>query len=130
MKTPVNSITIPPQYVAVASRWYAGINDLLYAVTSTKGLTTGTIRPRFGDDGRRASDEEWYWLLWSDLVDCIDSARDSAAALIERADYNGYEDVEVIEDLDVLDSFAKYAKGWADRLESEYSIQWDWTDHA
>lgn len=123
-KTPVNSIAIPPAFVRVAQRWYDGSTDMLYAVCSTGGLTTGTIRPQFGDDGYPASDEEWYWMIWNELVGCIDDARESAESLIEyESSRNGCDDVETIEDLDVLDEFAAYAKGWADRLCDEYDIQ-------
>ena len=120
--TPVNSITIPPQFVRIARDYYAGMNDRLYAVCSTGGLTTGTIRPRFGDDRRRASDEEWYWMLWDELADDVESAGDSCASLYE-ADHNGYTDQELEDDHALLTEFAVYARRWADRLRDEYAIE-------
>lgn len=122
MITPVNSITIPPQFVAVAQGYYGGIDDLLYAVASTGNLTTGTNRP-IGCDGGPASDEEWYWTLWSELVDCIDDARDCALHNADLADRNGECSEEYLNDYATLSEFAVYAKRWADRLYAEYALE-------
>lgn len=118
--TPVNSISIPPAFVQIAGEYYRSDGDLLYAVASTGGLTTGSFRPP-GRNGY-ATDEEWYWMLWSDLVYCIDDARDAAQFNIDHVDRNGENVDDYLDDLETLDDFAAYAAQWADRLYDEYGI--------
>lgn len=64
--TEVNSIEIPSEFVNVAYYYYDGSSSMLYAIASTGGLTTGTIRP-LDDDGRPCTDEYWYWSLFAEL---------------------------------------------------------------
>jgi len=104
----INHIAIPPQFVAIAGEWYGGQGCMLYAVCSTGGLTTGTIRPRNDSDGSPCSDEQWYYNLWCELSgDVGRAARDAGS------DHEDYTDLINFED-------------WIDnnvlpRLESEYN---------
>jgi len=85
MSIPVNSIEIPRRFVWVARDWYDSMNDMLYAISSSGGLTLGTIRPPGCD-----SDEEWYYSLWCELS--VDLAH---ARLHAERGYNfckGYDD--------------------------------------
>jgi hypothetical protein len=63
----INHIAIPPQFVAIAGDWYGGQSCMLYAVSSTGGLTTGTNRPYDEDTDYPATDEKWYYDLWVEL---------------------------------------------------------------
>jgi hypothetical protein len=70
---PVNSIEIPAWVSALCMDWYDGSNDMLYAVCSTGGLTTGTIRPHGCD-----TDEKWYLTIWREFSYCMGHARRAA----------------------------------------------------
>ena len=111
----INHIEIPPQFVAIASNWYGGQGCMLYAVSSTGGLTTGTNRPRSDFADRMATDEEWYYQLWCELSSDI-----GIAARAAEAGHNGDSDIE---DAATLREF----EDWVDdhvlpRLEREYSL--------
>jgi hypothetical protein len=56
----LNSIRVPSRFVAVCHHWHGGQNCMLYAISSTGGLTTGTLR-------QDRSDEEWHLDLFLDL---------------------------------------------------------------
>lgn len=109
--TPVNSIEIPDKYVEACDGWYSGMSDLLYAVCSTGGLTTGTNRPPECD-----TDEKWYLALWDNLSADVMHARKAS----DNADIG-----EGGEDHIVLVEF----EGWVDdickRLAEEYCLE-DW----
>jgi hypothetical protein len=120
-KIAIDSVEIPERFVTLASRWYGGQGDMLYAVCSTGGLTTGDRRPVY--DGRIVSDEVWYWLLWSELVDCIESARESCAMLLEHSDRtggDGYDNLDA--DMQALDEFADFADGIAQAIYEDYDV--------
>jgi hypothetical protein len=75
-KIPVNSIEIPGWIVELCSSWYSGIDCMLYAVSSTGGLTTGTNRPT------GCNTEQWYLHIWREFSVDIGIAR--------RAAFDGY----------------------------------------
>ncbi len=112
-KTPVDSILIPDEFVAICDGWYGGMGDLLYAVSSTQNLTTGTIRPSGCD-----SDEKWYLSLWRDL-----SADAGCAVRAAKMGYNGQSDKD---DYPVLVRFEAYVDSIVERLEREYGLE-DWS---
>ncbi len=107
--TPINSITIPAEYVDACDGWYSGIGDLLYAVCSTGGLTTGTNRP-LGCE----TDEQWYLTLWRNLSVDIMSARQASA---EAAIGEGGEDHIV------LGEFEDWVDAICHRLAEEYGLE-------
>jgi hypothetical protein len=112
--TPVNSIVIPERFVRVCANWYGGIDDKLYAVSSTGNLTTGTIRPRHCN-----SNEKWYFTIWGDLaVDVAIAARAASMGL------NGPSDAA---DHAVLVEFEAWADCIVEQLLDEYDLE-DW-DH-
>ena len=112
-RTPVDSIRIPVQFVAICDGWYDGMGDLLYAVSSTRNLTIGTIRP-VGCD----SDEKWYLTLWRDL-----SADVWNAVRAAKKGYNGESDKV---DYPILVRFEAYVDSIVERLEREYDLE-DWS---
>ena len=87
-KIPVDSIEIPSPFVDLCIGWYDGINDKLYAVASTGGLTLGNRRP-VGCD----SDEKWYLTLWRDFAVDVYRAR-RAAGDDEAFPPDGHEDLD------------------------------------
>lgn len=108
-KTPVNSIEIPFDYVALCEGWYGGKHSMLYAISSTGGLTLGHNRPEGCESG---SDEEWYLTLWRELSCDINRAVD--AARIEHDDYT------------MLVAFENWVDDVAFRLAIEYGLEnWD-----
>ena len=109
---PVDSIVIPDRFVAVCAGWYNGMGDLLYAVSSTGNLTTGTLRPRGCD-----SDEQWYLTLWRELSSDVGRARSAA-----EKGYNGPSDSE---DAAVLSEFEDWVDEQIERLEGSYRLE-DW----
>jgi len=112
-KTPVDSIRIPDEFVAICDGWYDGMGDMVYAVSSTGNLTTGTIRPAGCD-----SDEQWYLNLWCDL-----SADLCNAVRAAKKGYNGQSDKD---DYPVLVRFEDYVDSIIERLEREYGLE-DWS---
>lgn len=103
-KTPVNSVKIPPEYVAVCEGWQSSISDLLYAVSSTGGLTLGHRQPVECD-----TEEQWYLTLWRDLSCDINRAVDAAG--IEHDDYT------------MLVAFENWVDEVAERLAIEYGLE-------
>ncbi len=61
-KIPVDSIKMPVRFQRLCADWSGGVDCMLYAVSSTGGLTTGNILPRGCD-----SDEKWYLTIWREL---------------------------------------------------------------
>jgi hypothetical protein len=111
----INHIEMPWEYSEICNGWYGGQGCMLYAVCSTGGLTTGTIRPRRDDDGCPMSDEEWYYSLWVELSGDV-----AYAARAAEAGHNGDSDIE---DAATLREF----EDWIDntvlpRLEAEYGF--------
>ena len=124
-KIPVNSIEIPCEYVDICGDWHGGQYCLLYAVSSTGNLTTGTIRPYGVDaDGNSypMSDEQWYLSLWRDLSNDVYCAVRTA----EKAAHRDDADWEDEHDKIVLAAF----ETWIDEeiipeLEASYDLA-DW----
>jgi hypothetical protein len=110
-------IEIPDEFLDVAGRWYSGQSDLLYAVSSSGGLTRGTIRP-YGC----ATDAQWYLQLWRELSCDVGAAHGAASDTPIQVD-----DVDDFDDTDTLARF----ETWIDdtiipRLEAEYDLaEWE-----
>lgn len=90
----INHIEIPERFVRVAAAWHSGPEDLLYAVSSTGGLTTGTIQPT-------DTEEEWYLGLWQGLLGDVGYAASCAK--------------------EGLAAFATWVANVLSRLEKEYA---------
>jgi hypothetical protein len=60
------AIQVPSEYIDLASQWYSGQDDMLYAIASTGTIGTGTHRPWNDDENRYMTDGEWLDLLISD----------------------------------------------------------------
>ena len=58
----INSIKIPDEFVDLCEGWHGGQSSMLYAISSTENLTTGSIKPP-----RAETDEQWYLGLWREL---------------------------------------------------------------
>jgi hypothetical protein len=126
MVTPIDSIEIPERFVRIAGRWYGGQGCMLYAVSSTGGLTIGTIRPR-----GCCTNEQWYYSIWCDLAGDVSHAR-----YLCEGDCNGHdEDYDVISleeyqaDYADLVDFEVWCDEVVDRLCAEYKLE-DWDPHA
>jgi len=130
-KIPVDSIEIPERFVAVAGGWYNGMGCMLYAVSSTGGLTIGTIRPRGCD-----TDEKWYYSIWRDLSVDVMSARRAAESACNdydedyddcsefdelRADY----EAQLRADYEALRDFEDWVDEQCERLCKSYGLE-DW----
>ena len=62
----VNSIEIPSDIQELCTNWAGGVDCMLRAVSSTGGLTMGTIRPKGCD-----TDEKWYYHIWMEFASDI-----------------------------------------------------------
>jgi len=111
-KIPVDSIVIPGRFIDLCEGWYGGIGCMLYAVSSTGGLTLGTLRPEGCE-----TEEKWYLTLWRNLSADVYRAR--RCAWDDQAYPEGHEDI------DALCEF----EGWVDeqvgQLEESYQLT-DW----
>jgi hypothetical protein len=113
---PVNSIATPVSFQRAIVGWTGGTDCMLYAVSSTGGLTIGTRRPRGCD-----SDEKWYLQIWRELS--IDL--DRAACAAEKG-LNGPEDADDAFKLREYEAWVDYQIG---RLERSYGLaDWDICD--
>jgi hypothetical protein len=107
MKQSIASVNIPDRYLRLASRWHSGQGDLLYAVSSTGGLTLGSQRPFDRDANRSLTDREWHVSLWSGLSSDIYAAVRSASG----------------RDKQRLERFERYADRVTDRLRTIYGLE-------
>ena len=138
MKIPVDSIEIPVEFVTLASEWYDGSGCMLYAVASTGGLTTGTIRPIAHESdgtGYPMSDEQWYYSLWVDLAADVGYAvRAACKGCTDQFPFD--EDDEEYEEKvreraelycawDGLKDFEDFADGVVEQLAENYGLE-DW----
>lgn len=73
-----DTIKVPSEYVELASQWYSGQGDMLYAIASTGTIATGTIRPWNDDENRYMDDAEWIHSLVSSAECDIRYALNSA----------------------------------------------------
>ena len=124
MVTPIDSIEIPAHFVALAGRWYGGMGDMLYAVSSTGGLTLGTIRPR-----GVCTNEQWYYSIWRDLSVDVGWARSQCErdCMTWDDDY-GFGDFtleDLQSDCEDLRDFEVWVDEVVDRLCAEYNLE-DW----
>jgi len=110
MRTEVDSVEIPGEFVELAEQWHSGQADILYAVSSTGGLTLGNRRPYDPALGRGMTREEWYLFLWDDLVS-------SLGYCIRQSQRNHDEDIGR------LTEFFNWASAVADRLRAEYGLE-------
>ena len=124
--TEVDSIVIPDRFVRLAADWYSGQGDMLYAVCSTGGLTTGTIRP-LGCH----TPEQWYLYLWRNLAADVMFARRDAEKVTEDYDsdygYGDFEFEDLQSDCEGLREFEDYADNVVATLEREYGLE-DWEE--
>jgi hypothetical protein len=107
----VNSIEIPCDIQRLCADWHGGMDDMLYAVSSTGGLTMGTIRPEGCD-----TDEKWYLTIWRELSSDL-----------------GHVAVMAFKDSDVDSYELECAESWADdvcgTLAESYGLEnWDACD--
>jgi hypothetical protein len=116
MKTPVNSIEIPRDYIDLCERWYGGMGCNLYAVCSTDGLTTGTRRPPGCD-----SEEKWYLNIWrglaADVGIAVCAAKQGCNACDDGGDGAGHD-----ADYTALVQFEDWVDCIVSRLEAEYRL--------
>ena len=104
-KTPHDSIKIPPEYLELCEPWHGGIGSMFYAISSTGGLTMGSVRP-CGTD----SDDEWYLSLWTDLA-CELSYLVRVSARDEHEDH------------ELLFKFEEWTDKIVERLQKEYGLE-------
>lgn len=112
-KIPVDSIRIPEEFMELCEDWYGGIGCMLYAVSSTGGLTLGTLRPEGCD-----TKEKWYLTLWRNLAADVYHTRRCAGD--EKCYPEGHEDMPAICE------FEEWVDNVIIRLEESYGLaDWD-----
>jgi len=116
---PVNSIETPQRFLQVAAGWHSGQGCMLYAVSSSGGLFTGTDAP-VGCN----SDQEWYITLWRDLSVDVGRARRSASEAYEDLVADTY-DGEFAMDVDCLGEYEDWVDKVCSDLEASYGLS-DW----
>jgi hypothetical protein len=125
-KIPVNSIVIPEEFVRVSSRWYSCMDDLLYAVSSTGGLTTGTNCPVTDYDAYEDKMQKWYYSIWLELSVDVGYAVSAAEHAYKSAvDYEDHEAESYKEDWITLSEFEAWVDEQIDRLALSYGLS-DW----
>ena len=119
---PLDSIEIPPEYIALCADWHSGQDCMLYAVASTGGLTMGSIRPY--DDGLPLSDEEWYLSIWNslstDIAYCVRQAKKTREQFAENEAAEEW--AETCSDVDDLSSFERFADDICEKLAKSYGL--------
>lgn len=128
MTIPIDSIEIPERFVSVASRWYGGQGDMLYAVCSTGCLTIGSIRPSGCD-----TDEKWYLRIWEDLACDVGFARSQCErdcmAWNDDYGFGDFTEQDLIDDCAVLREFEEFVDSTVERLRVAYGLE-DWDAYA
>ena len=127
-KISVNSITIPPQFVAICTDWYGGQDCMLYAVCSTGGLTTGTNCPVIDYTNELDRKRKHYLTIWRGLSADVGYAERLAHTMLERSrtDCDGCDDESYDKDWLTLSEFEE----WIDdtvipALDKSYGLE-DW----
>lgn len=121
-KTPINSIKIPRDYIDLCTAWHGGIDCKLYAVCSTKGLTTGTHCPTNCDD----DPEKWYLHIWRELsADLAYTVRVAQKGTNIEEDGSGSDGQGHDADYPALVQFEDWTDCIVERLEREYGLE-DW----
>lgn len=108
MKTKIDSIEIPDEFLTLCADWHAGQSCTLYAISSTGGLTLGNRRPLNCD-----TDEKWYLQLWLNLSSDLGS-------VLRLAKRNHQHD-----DVAQLEEFEQFVSKTIDQLRTEYGLE-DW----
>lgn len=134
---PINHIEIPSDFVDVSHGYYSGIDDLLYAVSSTGGLTTGTNCPilDYTDNGDR--DRKWYLSLWRQLsadigyaIRCCNDIIDGYSRRDDQEDWVEWEHEEYDSACAEIETLTNF-EVWVDhtvipQLEELYGLgEWD-----
>lgn len=113
MRNELIDVQIPFEFVEIASQWYSGSASMLYAITSTGGLTIGTCRPLSCE-----SDQQWQILLF----DCLESELSYIRRWMEKNP-----DREESDDLDAIAQFEEWVEETSNRLRKEYNLE-DWPE--
>lgn len=118
-------IEIPAQFVYVASRWYHGAADRLYAVASTGRLEKGNRCPVYDYTDHADRDLKWVYSLWCDLAYDIETARRSCRTALVNATDSDFD--ELNEDSILLMEFARFADETTAAFEAEFPQLIDWS---
>ena len=105
--TPVNSIQIPAEFVELCEHWHGGQNCMLYAVSSTGNLITGSLMPQDCE-----TDEQWYIHIWQAL------SADLSATLRQARKRTDDADIEAMSP--THEKYADYVAATLERLVTEY----------
>ena len=111
----IDSVQIPCEFVDVASRWYDGQNDMLYAVCSTGNLTLGSL----SDYTIQA-----YFDIWCALSVDIGHARKAANTMLNA--YDGETDseyYELLDDYNTLAEFEEFADKIIENISENYAVE-------
>jgi len=104
---PVNSIKLPIDIQLLCEGWADNVDCMLRAVSSTGGLTLGSIRPSGCD-----TDEKWYLAIWREFANDLGYC---ARVAFKHGNDDSYE--------------LECAEGWADdvcgALAKSYGLE-DW----
>ncbi len=104
MTTLVNSIKIPYHFVELCEQWHGSIHCLMYAVSSTGNLTTGSIRSRGCE-----TDQEHYLDIWRSLAVDVTHTKQAAEEVYHEDSFS-------------LSEFEEYADNIVEKLEKEYNL--------
>ena len=113
--TPVNSIEIPAEYLNIAGAWHDGQSSMLYAISSSGSLMTGTHCPVTEYSDEYDKQRKWYLLLWNSLSVDLGFA-------VRAANKSGGIHMQ---DTELLEEFEKYTDDICERLAVEYGLE-DW----
>ena len=112
MAIELDSIEISSEFADLCGQWHGGVDTILYAISSTGGLTRGLIRPK-DDSGKRLSDEAWFTGLFgeleSELSDCVQMLEKHPRLADKR-------------DLGILRAYRWWAEEMVGELRSEYKL--------
>jgi hypothetical protein len=116
---PVNSIKIPVRFQHVCMHWGGGVDCMLYAVSSTGGLTLGNRRP-----GDCDSDEKWYYTIWCDLAyDVTYAVRAARKGLNAHDESDGGDGEGHDADYPILVEFEEWADAQVEALADSYGLE-------
>lgn len=108
-ETGLADVGMPDEYVALCRHWHGGQDDLMYAVSSTGGLTLGSMVPYSDEADRFMTDQEWHVSLWGSLECDVRRAAQSARTGGHRDD-------------DTLAQFALYCDEVGTALRTLYGL--------
>jgi hypothetical protein len=112
----LTEVSIPSEYIILAEKWYNGMGDMLYAVSSTGGLTLGSARPsvQVEHSWRALTDREWHLSLWSSLSSDIGAAARACEKSAHGPDHD---------DASELRQFERFADETIERLRKAYKLE-------